>query len=314
MVRVLVTGGAGFLGSHMVDRMLARPEVDEVHVVDNLWTGTPKNLEHVRNDERLFFYPHDIEQYMPAEKFDEIYHLASPASPKWYFQDPGRTISANVVGAMRCVTYFLKRQGYFFYTSSSEVYGDPRVSPQPEHYLGSVNCVGPRAAYDEGKRCTEAYIVNECRKLDIAYSIVRPFNVYGPRTREDDGRCVSNMVCQALRGQPITVYGDGLQTRSWGYVDDIVDGFMHIAESGYRGPINIGNDREISVLEVARFIARALNGRIVHLDSAPDDPTNRRPDQTLVQQVIPQWFAKPFVPYEEGVLRTIAHFKSKMIP
>lgn len=314
MTRVLVAGGLGFIGSHLVDRLLERPEVSECLVVDNLWTGCEENLAHVY-DPRLRTLIADVEQAPLTGQFDEIYHLASPASPPWYMSQPLRTISANVLGAMRLLD-FLKPGGQIAYTSTSEVYGDPLVSPQPESYRGCVDCTGPRSSYDESKRCTEALLFEAQRTQDIRVKVVRLFNVFGPRTRIDDGRAVSNFVTQALRGQPITIYGDGGQTRSWGYIDDIVEGLArYFWKDGcdYSGPVNIGNDREIPVIDVARYIQRRFpHVPIVHLPPAPQDPTNRRPDLSVAGGVIPGWTCA--VPYEEGVDRTISWFETQMRP
>ena len=312
MKSVLVAGGAGFVGSHLVDRLLRRAEIDRLVVVDNLWTGLVDNLSHVR-DPRFFFEPCDVEALRSSELFDEIYHLASPASPPWYMQEPERTISANLVGAMR-LRELLKDGGRFCYTSSSEIYGDPIVSPQPESYHGQVDCTGPRSSYDESKRCTEAFLFESQRVRNLDVRVVRPFNIYGPRTRADDGRAVSNFAMQALTGRPITVYGDGMQSRSWGYIDDIIEGFERFFwrdTFDYRGPLNIGNDREISVIEVAQYVCKLVPGsRIVHRDPVPQDPTNRCPDLTLARQLLPGWSCH--IPYERGVQMTIDWFAEQM--
>jgi UDP-glucuronate decarboxylase len=308
MVRVLVAGGSGFIGSHLCDRLMSRSDLDVCVVVDNLWTGSSQNLAHIK-DSRFHFVNADIEDFRSDRRFDEIYHLASPASPPWYMKEPRRTISANVLGAMRLLD-LLARSGKFAYTSTSEVYGDPVVSPQPESYRGSVDCTGPRSAYDEGKRCTEALLFETRRTKGIELRIVRLFNVYGPRTRVDDGRAISNFITQALAGKPITVFGDGKQSRSWGYIDDIVDGleqYFWRDRNEYQGPLNIGNDREISVIEVARFISNLFGGlEIRHVDPAPQDPTNRCPDLTLARRVLPGWVCR--VPYESGIELTIDWF------
>lgn len=314
MKSVLVAGGAGFVGSHLVDRLLAREDIDCLVVVDNLWTGRQENLAHIR-DPRFFFERCDVETVQSARMFDEVYHLASPASPPAYMQEPERTISANVVGAMR-LRALLKEGGRFCFTSSSEVYGDPLVSPQPETYRGSVDCTGPRSSYDEGKRCTEAFLF-ECQRVrNLDVRVVRPFNIYGPRTQPDDGRAVSSFVTQALTGRPITVHGDGTHTRSWGYVDDIIEGFERFFwrdTFDYRGPINIGNDREISVIDVARYVRDLVPGsRIVHDDPVPQDPTNRRPDLTLTREVLPGWKCR--IPYELGVKLTLDWFADRLRP
>lgn len=229
-------------------------------------------------------------------------------------KEPERTISANLLGAMR-LRELLNRGGRFCYTSSSEVYGDPLVSPQPESYRGSVDCTGPRSSYDEGKRCTEAFLF-ECQRVhNMDVLVVRPFNIYGPRTRADDGRAVSNFATQALSGRPITVHGNGMQSRSWGYIDDIIKGFERVFwrdSIEHRGPINIGNDREISVIEVARYVRDLVPGSsIVHVDPAPQDPANRCPDLTLARRLLPGWTCH--VPYELGVKLTLEWFAERTV-
>jgi nucleoside-diphosphate-sugar epimerase len=312
MTRALVAGGLGFIGSHLVERLLARDDLEECLVIDNLWTGCTSNLAHVV-DPRLRILVGDVESAPVEGRFDEVYHLASPASPQWYMAEPLRTISANVMGAMRLID-LLAPGGQIGFASTSEVYGEALVSPQPESYRGSVDCTGPRASYDESKRCVEAALFEARRVMGLRVKVVRLFNVFGPRTRVDDGRAVSNFVGQALRGAPITVYGDGAQTRSWGYIDDIVEAcerYFWRDGADYPGPLNIGNDREISVLEVARFVQRLFPGSsIVHLPPAPQDPTNRRPDLATAERVLPGW--RCAVPYEEGVKRTIAWFREEM--
>lgn len=312
MTAVLVAGGLGFLGSHLVDRILARPEVEEVLIVDNLWTGARANLAHV-SDPRLRVLIGDVERVELPGTYDEIYHLASPATPQQYMAEPVRTISANVGGALRLLTA-LKPGGQIAYTSTSEVYGEPLVSPQPESFCGYVDCTGPRASYDESKRCVEALLLEAHRTQGVRVKVVRLFNVYGPRTQVDDGRAVSNFIGQALRGLPITIYGDGAQTRSWGYVDDIMDALSrYFWRDGidYPGPMNIGNDREISVLEVAEYIQRRFPGcSIQHMPAAPQDPANRRPDLTLANRILPEWGCT--VDYEAGVDRTIAWFQAQV--
>jgi nucleoside-diphosphate-sugar epimerase len=308
---VLLAGGAGFIGSHLADRLLKRSDLERLVVVDNLWTGLKENLAHIR-DERLAFIESDIENFRSPRMFDEVYHLASPASPPWYMQEPERTISANLMGAFRLRDLLLPG-GRFCFASTSEVYGDPLISPQPESYRGSVDCTGPRSSYDESKRCTEAFLFESQRMRGLDVRVVRLFNVYGPRTREDDGRAVSNFIMQALTGRPITIYGDGMQSRSWGYVDDIVDGlerFFWRDSITHRGPLNVGNDREIPVIDVARYICRLVPGaRIVHQDPVPQDPTNRRPDLTIANSVLPGWTCH--IPYERGVALTLEWFKSR---
>ncbi len=312
MTRVLFAGGAGFIGSHLLDRMLKRRDVTSVLVVDNLWTGLKRNLAHVK-DPRVEFRHCDVEQLDAEGAFDEVYHLASPASPPWYMAEPLRTVSANVLGTLHLLN-LLRRGGLFCFTSTSEVYGDPLVSPQPESYRGFVDCTGPRSSYDESKRCAEAILFEARRVHGVRVKVVRLFNVFGPRTRTDDGRAVSNFITQALRGLPITVYGDGSQTRSWGYVDDIVDGlerFFWLDGSDFPGPLKVGNDREIPVLEVAEYVQGCLPGSAVEFrPPVPQDPTNRRPDLTLANKVLPGWACK--VSYEEGIDRTIGWFRKEL--
>jgi nucleoside-diphosphate-sugar epimerase len=308
---VLVSGGCGFIGSHLVDRLLARRDVRSLCVIDNLWTGRHENLAHVR-DERLQFVRADIEHFRTDHRFDEIYHLASPASPPWYMAEPVRTISAIVGGALNLIG-MLKPAGLMAYTSTSEVYGNPLVSPQPETYRGSVDCTGPRASYDEGKRCVEALLFEARRVHGMRVKVVRLFNVFGPRTRVDDGRAVSNFVTQGLRGLPLTVYGDGSQTRSWTYIDDVIEAlerFFWRDGSDFAGPVNIGTDREVSVLALARFVQQRFpRSPIEFSPPPPQDPTQRRPDLTLARQVIPGWEAG--IAYEDGVERTIAWFRER---
>jgi len=294
-----------------MDRLIKRQDVEQFVIVDCLWTGLKSNLDHI-DDARVQFVQRDIENYRSPEPFDEIYHLASPASPKWYMNEPVRTISANVLGAMRLLE-MLKSDGRFCYTSTSEVYGDPIVSPQPETYRGSVDCTGPRSAYDESKRCVEALLFQAKRVNGLDVKVVRLFNVFGPRTRPDDGRAVSNFINQAINGADLTIFGDGRQTRSWGYVDDIMDAlerFFWLDDCDYPGPLNIGNDREIPVIDVARYIIEKHfpRAKLEYLPPIPQDPTNRRPDLTLINKMLPRW--KCAVEYEEGVDRTVDWFKS----
>ncbi len=313
MRRVLVAGGAGFIGSHLVDRLLARADIERIVVVDNLWTGLRSNLAHT-SDYRLSIVQSDTETFQSDIMFDEIYNLASPASPPWYMKEPERTISANVLGTMRLLA-LLAKGGTFCFTSTSEVYGDPLITPQPESYRGSVDCTGPRSSYDESKRCTEALLFEKSRVQGTNVRVARLFNVYGPRTRPDDGRAVSNFITRALVGQPIVVYGDGRQSRSWGYIDDIVEGLARLfwlTPIDHRGPVNIGNDREISVLEIARYVASLIPGStIIHVDPVPQDPTNRRPDLTVAHQLLKGWTC--WVPYEEGVRRTLQWFRDQAL-
>lgn len=309
--KILVSGGAGFIGSHIIDRLLKRSDIESLVVVDNLWTGLEGNLSHIM-DGRLHFVRCDVESFASEQRFDEIIHLASPASPPWYMREPVRTIKANLQGALNLIE-LLVPGGRISFASTSEVYGDPLISPQPESYRGSVDCTGPRSSYDESKRCTEALLFECHRTRGIDLRIVRLFNVYGPRTRLDDGRAVSNFLTQALTHGELTVYGDGSQSRSWGYVDDIVDAlerFFWRDEVDYIGPLNVGNDREVSVLEVAKYILKLVpTARIKFTPPIPQDPTNRRPDLTICRQVLPGWTAN--VSYEQGIARTLKWFREQ---
>jgi nucleoside-diphosphate-sugar epimerase len=312
MKKVLVSGGCGFLGSHLVDRLLLRDDVELILVVDNLWTGRTENLAHI-NDPRLDMVECSIEKYASKVRFDEIIHLASPASPAWYMREPVRVIQANVYGALNLLDH-LAPQGRICYSSTSEVYGDPLVSPQPESYRGSVDCTGPRSSYDESKRCTEALLFESQRVSGLDIRVARLFNVYGPRTRIDDGRAISNFLGQALTTGELTVYGDGRQSRSWGYVDDIVEGlarFFWRDDLRYRGPLNVGNDREIPVIDIARHIQKLVPGTTIKfMPPVPQDPTNRRPDLTIAKTVLPGWKAE--ISYEEGVGRTLKWFRAEL--
>lgn len=309
--RVLISGGCGFIGSHLIDRLLKRRDIGELWAVDDLWTGVDDNLAHVA-DSRLRIVHVSVESFRSDGRFDEIYHLASPASPPWYMADPVRTIRTNVGGALNLLA-LLEPGGLIATTSTSEVYGDPLVSPQPESYRGCVDCTGPRSSYDESKRCVESLLFESQRVHGTRVKVARLFNVYGPRTRIDDGRAVSNFITQALRGLPLTVCGDGSQTRSWTYIDDVVDAlerFFWRDGSDFGGPVNIGIDREVPVIEVAKYVQRRFPGsRIEHVPLPPQDPTNRRPDLTLARRVIPGWHAS--TPYEAGVDRTIAWFRAR---
>lgn len=317
-MRVLVLGGAGFIGSHIVRRILRdSPEADIV-VVDSLWTGLEENIANLPGV-RLVRSPVEECDWRGLGSFHQVYHLASPASPMWYSPQPTKTIMANVMGAHLAVQCVVPG-GRVMFTSTSEVYGDPQVSPQPESYLGLVKSCGPRGAYDEGKRCAEALLWNEHRLAaergdSFELKIARIFNCYGPHTRPDDGRAVSNFLTAAMRGEDLVVYGDGSQTRCFGHVDDIVDGLgclFHETPSEFVGPLNIGLDEEISVLELARYIADDLFGGTVgirHADPTPDDPQQRRPDLTLCRATIPQW--TPSVGWRQGVYDTLRWFQMK---
>jgi UDP-glucuronate decarboxylase len=307
-VRILVTGAAGFLGSHLVDRLLR--DGHEVLGVDNLFTGSKRNLEHLHGNPRFEFMRHDITFPLYVE-VDAIYNLASPASPIHYQRDPVQTIKTNVIGAVNMLG-LAKRLGVrIFQASTSEVYGDPEVHPQPESYWGNVNPIGPRACYDEGKRAGETLFFDYHRQHGIEVRVARIFNTYGPRMALLDGRVISNFVVQALRGQDITVYGTGSQTRSFCYVDDLIEGILRLFDSSHIGPMNIGNPEEFTILEIAeKVIAMTGSNSKIHYRNLPDDdPHRRRPDITAAQTQL-GW--SPQIALEEGLGKTIRYF-SKLI-
>jgi UDP-glucuronate decarboxylase len=301
----LVTGAAGFLGSHLVDRLLR--DGHEVLGVDNLFTGSKKNLEHLHGNPRFEFMRHDITFPLYVE-VDAIYNLASPASPVHYQRDPVQTIKTNVIGVVNMLG-LAKRLGIrIFQASTSEVYGDPDVHPQPETYWGKVNPIGPRACYDEGKRAAETLFFDYHRQHLLEIRVARIFNTYGPRMAISDGRVVSNFIVQALRNEDITIYGDGSQTRSFCYVDDLIEGFVRLFESNLTGPINLGNPGEFTMLELAEKVL-ALTGstsRIAFEKLPIDDPRQRQPDIALATREL-GW--SPKVPLKGGLEQTIEYFK-----
>jgi UDP-glucuronate decarboxylase len=304
-VRILVTGAAGFLGSHLVDRLLK--DGHEVLGVDNLFTGSKKNLEHLHGNPRFEFMRHDITFPLYVE-VDAIYNLASPASPIHYQRDPVQTIKTNVIGAVNMLG-LAKRLGIrIFQASTSEVYGDPDVHPQPETYWGRVNPIGPRACYDEGKRAAETLFFDYHRQHGLDIRVARIFNTYGPRMAVSDGRVVSNFIVQALRNDDITIYGDGSQTRSFCYVDDLVSGFVLLFEGSHIGPINLGNPAEFTMLELADRVLKLTSSksRLVFKDLPTDDPRQRQPDISKAKDLL-TW--SPEVPLIEGLKTTISYFK-----
>lgn len=304
-MRILVTGAAGFLGSHLVDRLLS--DGHEVLGVDNLYTGSKKNLEHLHTNPNFEFLRHDITFPLFVE-VDAIYNLASPASPVHYQRDPVQTIKTNVIGAVNMLG-LAKRLGVrIFQASTSEVYGDPEVHPQPESYWGRVNPIGPRACYDEGKRAAETLFFDYHRQHSLEIRVARIFNTYGPRMAIDDGRVVSNFIVQALKGDEITIYGDGLQTRSFCYVDDLVDGFVRLMNSNQTGPVNLGNPGEFTMLELAELILDMTKSKskIENHPLPQDDPTQRQPDISVAQREL-NW--EPKVNLSKGLEKTISYFK-----
>ncbi len=309
-MRILVTGGAGFLGSHLCDRLIA--DGHDVTVIDNLFTGRKQNIAHLLQHPRFEFVRHDVIDPFKFE-VDQIYNLACPASPPHYQFNPIKTTKTSVMGAINCLGLAKRVKARVFQASTSEVYGDPAVHPQPESYWGNVNPIGKRSCYDEGKRCAETLFFDYHRENGVDIRVVRIFNTYGPRMHEADGRVVSNFIVQALRGQDITIYGDGSQTRSFCYVDDLIEGWLRLmAQTETVGPVNLGNPGEFTMLQLAELTVKLVGGhsKIVHKPLPADDPRQRRPDITLAQKVLGGW--TPKVPLEEGLARTIAYFKPRV--
>ncbi|WP_297831166.1 UDP-glucuronic acid decarboxylase family protein [Thermomonas sp.] len=304
--RVLVTGGAGFLGSHLIDRLLDRG--DEVICVDNLFTGSKRNVEHLHGHPRFEFVRHDVTFPLYIEA-DAIFNLACPASPIHYQHDPVQTTKTSVHGAINMLGLAKRLRCRIFQASTSEVYGDPSVHPQTEAYWGNVNPIGVRSCYDEGKRCAETLFFDYHRQHGLDIKVARIFNTYGPRMHPNDGRVVSNFIVQALRGEPITIYGEGQQTRSFCYVDDLVEGFLRLmdTEPGFTGPVNLGNPGEFTIRELAeKVIALTGSGSTLAFKPLPaDDPLQRKPDIALAQEKL-GW--QPQVALEEGLQRTIGYF------
>jgi UDP-glucuronate decarboxylase len=306
--RVLVTGGAGFLGSHLIDRLLDQGH--EVVCVDNLFTGSKRNLEHVLGNSRFEFLRHDVTFPLYIE-VDEIWNLACPASPIHYRHDPVQTTKTSVHGAINMLGLAKRLQCRIFQASTSEVYGDPSAHPQTEAYWGNVNPIGPRSCYDEGKRCAETLFFDYFRQHNLDIKVARIFNTYGPRMHPNDGRVVSNFIVQALNGEPITIYGEGQQTRSFCYVDDLLNGLLRLMDTdhGFTGPVNIGNPNEFTIRTLAESVI-ALTGSRSKLEFHPlptDDPMQRQPDITLARTKL-DWM--PIIQLEQGLRSTIAYFEA----
>lgn len=307
----LVTGGAGFLGSHLVERLLGQGK--QVICVDNFHTGRQDNIAHLL-DQKLTVIDHDIVNPLPIlPRVDEIYNLACPASPVHYQEDPVATLQVCSTGVLNVLNFAKRYTARVFHTSTSEIYGDPEVHPQHESYHGNVNPVGPRSCYDEGKRFAETLLTDFCQQNGLTLRMVRIFNTYGPRMQPDDGRVVSNFIIQALRGEPITIYGDGRQTRSFCYVDDMIDGFIALMDADERaaGPMNIGNPSERTVAELAEMVVEMVGGNanIVHKPLPIDDPQRRRPDISRANSVL-GW--QPKVDIVTGLKRTIEYFREEV--
>ncbi len=311
MARVVVTGGAGFLGSHLCEHLLGRG--DHVVCVDNLVTGDPANIAKFSDDPRFAFVHHDItEPFDIAAPVDAVLNFASPASPPDYLDLPIETLKVGSIGTMHALDLARAHRARFLTASTSEVYGDPHVHPQTEAYWGNVNPVGPRSVYDEAKRFGEALTMAYHRTYGVDTRLARIFNTYGPQMRAGDGRVVSNFIVQALRGQPITIYGDGSQTRSFCYVDDEIRGFLALLDAdGIHDPVNIGNPNEFTVLELAQIVLEVVDSRseIVYEALPQDDPTQRKPDITRARELL-AWV--PVVQVRDGVGRTAAYFASRL--
>jgi UDP-glucuronate decarboxylase len=307
MKRILVTGGAGFLGSHLCDKLIAQGH--EVLCVDNYFTGSKNNVAHLLDHPRFELMRHDVTFPLYVE-VDEIYNLACPASPIHYQWDPVQTTKTSVHGAINMLGLAKRVKAKILQASTSEVYGDPEVHPQPESYWGKVNPVGVRSCYDEGKRCAETLFFDYWRQHALRIKVVRIFNTYGPRMHPNDGRVVSNFIVQALKSQDITIYGDGLQTRSFCYVDDLLEAMVRTMNTGdeFTGPVNIGNPGEFSMLELANSVLRLTGSqsKISFKPLPPDDPKQRQPDISLAQKVL-DW--EPVVTLEQGLKETLSYFR-----
>ncbi len=311
--RVLVTGGAGFLGSHLIDRLIERG--DDVICTDNLFTGSERNIEHLSNCKNFEFIRHDVSQPLFVE-VDQIYNLACPASPIHYQHDPIQTTKTSVIGALNMLGLAKRLNARIFQASTSEVYGDPTVHPQTEEYWGNVNTIGPRSCYDEGKRCAETLFFDYYRQHHVDIRVGRIFNTYGPRMHPNDGRVVSNFIVQALQGNDITLYGDGLQTRSFCYVDDLIEAFIRFMDidtaadgtPAYPGPINIGNPGEFTIKELAEIVIdlTGSKSKITYHPLPKDDPMQRKPNITLAKKYLNNW--EPKIQLKNGLEKTIKYF------
>ncbi|WP_299666575.1 UDP-glucuronic acid decarboxylase family protein [uncultured Ruegeria sp.] len=305
--KILVTGGAGFIGSHLVDRLLAQGH--DVLCVDNLFTGSKRNIAHLHSNPNFEFMRHDVTLPLYVE-VDDIYNLACPASPVHYQHDPVQTVKTSVHGAINMLGLAKRLNARIFQASTSEVYGDPETAEQCEEYWGNVNPIGPRSCYDEGKRCAETLFFDYNRQHGLDIKVARIFNTYGPNMHPSDGRVVSNFITRALTGQPLIIHGDGSYSRSFCYVDDLVDGILALMETdaGVTGPINLGNRQEITILQLAEHVLRLTgsSSKIEFQDRAPDDPKRRCPDLTRARAVL-DW--APRIDLDEGLSRTIMYFR-----
>jgi UDP-glucuronate decarboxylase len=308
MKKILVTGGAGFIGSHLCERLLN--EGNEVICLDNYFTGSKKNVVHLLDHPYFELVRHDITMPFFVE-VDEIYNLACPASPIHYQYNAIKTVKTSVSGAINMLGLAKRIKARILQASTSEVYGDPMVHPQPEEYWGNVNPIGLRACYDEGKRCAETLFMSYHRQNEVIIKIARIFNTYGPNMHPEDGRVVSNFIMQALRDREITIYGDGMQTRSFQYVDDLLEGMIRLMDTGdeFTGPVNLGNPREFTIRELAEEVIRLTGSKseLRYLPLPADDPMQRKPDISLAKKVLNNW--EPKVELQEGLIKTIDYFR-----
>lgn len=311
MSRVLVTGGAGFIGSHLCDRLLK--DGHEVICLDNFFTGRRKNIEHNLSNNNFEFVRHDVTTPYLAE-VDQVYNLACPASPVHYQYNPIKTVKTSVMGAINMLGLAKRVKAKILQASTSEVYGDPSVHPQFEEYWGNVNPIGIRSCYDEGKRCAETLFMDYHRQNAVRIKIIRIFNTYGPRMNPDDGRVVSNFIVQALRGQDITIFGNGEQTRSFQYVDDLLEGMVRMMNTpdNVIGPVNIGNPNEFTMLELATKVIQLTgsSSKLIFQPLPSDDPKQRQPDISKADAILNHW--KPNIQLEEGLIKTIEYFKEEL--
>jgi len=308
MKKILITGGAGFLGSHLTERLLN--EGNEVIVLDNFFTGSKKNILHLIENPFLEIVRHDVTMPYFVE-VDEIYNLACPASPVHYQYNPIKTIKTSVMGAINMLGLAKRINARILQASTSEIYGNPEIHPQVETYWGNVNTLGPRSCYDEGKRCAETLFMDYNLQNNVDIKIIRIFNTYGPRMNPNDGRVVSNFIVQALQNKNITIFGNGSQTRSFQYVDDLIEGMIRMMNSrqGFKGPVNIGNPNEFTMLELAEKVIKLTKSKskIIHLPLPKDDPTRRQPNIDLAKKELNKW--EPKIQLDEGLQKTVEYFK-----
>lgn len=308
MKQILVTGGAGFIGSHLCERLLK--DGNNVICMDNYFTGRKQNIVHLLDNPYFELVRHDV-TFPYYVEVDEIYNLACPASPIHYQFDPVSTTKTSVIGAINMLGLAKRTKARILQASTSEVYGDPIVHPQEESYWGNVNPIGLRSCYDEGKRCAETLFMDYHRQNKVDIKIIRIFNTYGPRMRPDDGRVVSNFIMQALKGEDITIYGDGMQTRSFQYIDDLVEGMVRMmASEDFTGPVNLGNPREFTMIELAELVLKMTNSssKLIFTPLPSDDPKQRKPNISLAKEKLNGW--EPTIRLEEGLVETIKYFKS----